>query len=196
MDLQHFLDLVGRREPIRAGSPAHLFMHAQAQRALRITARLNGGYHPAGELRALLSELIGREVPDSFGLFPPFHSEFGQNVHLGEDVFINAGCIFQDTGGLWIGARSLIGHGCTLTTLNHGEDPARRGDMIPAPIRIGEDVWLGARVTVVPGVSIGDGAIVGAGSLLTRDVPARAIVAGVPARVLREVRAGDRPDRS
>ncbi|MBE6478738.1 MAG: sugar O-acetyltransferase [Propionibacteriaceae bacterium] len=193
MDLTTFLDLMERREPISAGSPAHLFMHEQSQRALRITAELNGSYHPADRVRDLMSQLIGREVPDSFGLFPPFHSEFGQNIHLGDNVFINSGCTVQDTGGVWIGAGSLIGHGCTLTTLNHSEDPARRGDMVPAPVRIGENVWLGARVTVVPGVTIGDGAIIGAGSIVTKDVPPRTIAVGTPARVLREVRAGDDP---
>jgi len=100
-------------------------------------------------------------------------------------VFINIGCRFQDTGGIAIGDGSLIGHGSTLTTLNHGIDPDRRGDMVPAPVVIGRKVWLGAGVTVVPGVTIGDGAVVGAGSVVTKDVPADEIVAGVPARVIR-----------
>ena len=67
----------------------------------------------------------------------------------------------QDTGGITIGDGSLIGHGSTLTTLNHGIDPDRRADMIPSPVTIGRKVWLGAGVTIVPGVTIGDGAIVG-----------------------------------
>ena len=100
-------------------------------------------------------------------------------------MFINIGCRFQDAGGITIGDGSLIGHGSTLTTLDHGVDPDRRADMIPAPIVIGRKVWLGASVTVVPGVTIGDGAIVGAGAVVTKDVPANAIVSGVPARVIR-----------
>ena len=96
------------------------------------------------------------------------------------------GCRFQDTGGITIGEGSLIGHGSTLTTLNHGVDPDRRADMAPAPVVIGRKVWLGAAVTVVPGVTIGDGAIVGAGAVVTKDMPANAVVAGVPAKVLRE----------
>ena len=133
----------------------------------------------------MMSELTGRPVPESLAVFPPFYSEFGKNLHLGEDVFINIGCRFQDAGGITIGDGSLIGHGSTLTTLDHGVDPDRRADMIPAPIVIGRKVWLGASVTVVPGVTIGDGAIVGAGAVVTKDVPANAIVAGVPARVIR-----------
>ena len=94
-------------------------------------------------------------------------------------------CRFQDAGGITIGEGSLIGHGCTLTTLNHAVDPERRADMLPAPVVIGRRVWLGASVTVVPGVRIGDGAIVGAGAVVTRDVPPDTIVAGVPAKVIR-----------
>ena len=187
LDLDAFLALVATGERLIAGSPAHQFMFGAAQRALAITAELNGRPHDAGEVRALLSELTGRPVPDSVGVFPPFHSEFGQNLHLGEGVFINIGCVFQDTGGIWIGDRTLIGHGCILTTLNHGVDPIHRGDMTPAPIRIGSDVWFGAGVTVVPGVTIGDGAIIGAGSVVTKDVPAATIVAGVPARAIRAI---------
>ena len=136
-------------------------------------------------MRALLSELTGRQVDESVALFPPFSSEFGLNLRLGRDVFINMGCRFQDTGGITIGDGSLIGHGSTLTTLNHGMDPDRRGDMLPAPIVIGRKVWLGASVTVVPGVTIGDGAVVGAGAVVTKDVPANTVVAGVPARAIR-----------
>ncbi len=187
LDLDAFLALVATGERLIAGSPAHQFMFGAAQRALAITAELNGRPHDAGEVRALLSELTGRPVPDSVGVFPPFHSEFGQNLHLGEGVFINIGCVFQDTGGIWIGDRTLVGHNCIFTTLNHGTEPERRGDMLPAPIHIGSDVWFGARVTVVPGITIGDGAIIGAGSVVTKDVPARTVVAGVPARVIREV---------
>lgn len=91
----------------------------------------------------------------------------------------------KDTGGIAIGDGTFIGHGSTLTTLDHAVDPHQRADMTPAPIRIGSKAWLGASVTVVPGVTIGDGAIVGAGAIVTKDVPANAIVAGVPAKLLR-----------
>lgn len=187
MQLADFLEHVARGALVEAGSPAHDFMHGSSQEALRVVAELNGSYHPPEQVRALLCELTGREVPETVTVFPPFYSEFGKNLVLGDGVFINMGCRFQDTGGITIGAGSLIGHGSTITTLNHGVDPARRGDMIPASVALGRDVWLGANVTVVPGVSIGDGAIVGAGSVVTKDVPERAIVAGVPARVIRSI---------
>ena len=187
MDLPEFLELMASGATLPAGSQAHAFMFEASQRAFALTARLNSASHTPDEVRALLSELTGHDVPDTVNVFPPFHTEFGRNIHLGEGVFINMGCMFQDTGGIWIGDRALIGHGAILATINHGTDPEHRGDMIPGPIHIGSDVWLGARVTVVPGVTIGDGAIVGAGSVVTKDVPPRTVVAGVPARVIRDV---------
>src|SRR3954462_10877256 len=180
MELADFLDHVKRGALIEGGSEQHAFMLRAAQEALRIIAELNAEYREPEEVRALLSRLTGREIAESVTVFPPFYSEFGKNLTFGEGVFINQGCRFQDTGGISIGDGTLIGHGSTLTTLNHAVDPARRADMIPSRIRIGRNVWLGAAVTVVPGVSIGEGAIVGAGSVVTKDVPAHTIVAGVP----------------
>jgi acetyltransferase-like isoleucine patch superfamily enzyme len=185
MELEEFLNHVDSGALIEGGSEHHRFMHDAAQEAFRLTAELNGTYRTPEQVRDIISRLTGREVDESVAVFPPFHTEFGKNLHLGSDVFINLGCRFQDTGGITIGDGSLIGHGSTLTTLNHAIDPDRRADMVPAPVTIGRKVWLGAGVTVVPGVTIGDGAIVGAGSVVTRDVPADTIVAGVPAKPIR-----------
>lgn len=185
MDLSTVLAHVDRGLTIEAGSDAHRFMHTASQQALRVLADLNTGYRDPDEVRALLGELTGAAIHPSVVVFPPFHSEFGRNLHLGRDVFVNMGCRFQDTGGIEVGDGSLIGHGCTVTTLNHSLDPSRRSDMTPARVEVGRRVWLGANVTVVPGVRIGDGAVVGAGAVVTRDVPPDTVVAGVPARVVR-----------
>lgn len=187
MDLETYLTRLNSGNTIVARSEEHLLMHAMSQEALRITCELNGGYHEPAELREIFSRLIGQEVPEDFGLFPPFHTDFGKNIHVGHGVFINAGCNFQDQGGIFIGDRSLIGHQVVLATLNHDLDPARRGDLHPAPIHIGTDVWVGSHATVLAGVTIGDGAVVAAGAVVTHDVPARTVVGGVPAKVIRSI---------
>lgn len=120
-------------------------------------------------------------------MFSPFYTDCGKNLHIGKNVFINSGCCFQDQGGITIGDGALIGHNVVMATLNHSEDPETRGNLHPAPIHIGRNVWIGASAIILPGVTIGDGAIVGAGSVVTRDVPENMIVTGVPGRILRSV---------
>lgn len=187
MELQAFLDCMRRRERVEAGSDVHRFMHAAASDAMKRTARLNEGDHDPDEIRALFSEIIGKTVDESVALFPPFYTDFGKNITVGKGVFLNSGCRFQDQGGITIGEGSLIGHNVVLATLNHEMDPRHRQDMHPAPIVIGRHVWIGANATVCPGVTIGDGAIVAAGAVVTKDVPANTVVGGVPARRIKEI---------
>ncbi len=187
MDLQGYLDHLNAGRTVVGGSEVHQFMHGVSQEAIRICMEINGRYHTPDELRALMAELTGRPVPEGFALFPPFNSDCGKNIHLGRDVFINAGCKFQDQGGIYIGDRALIGQNVVLATLNHDLDPARRADMHPAPIRIGADAWIGANATVLPGVTIGEGAVVAAGAVVTRDVSPLTVVGGVPARVIKKI---------
>lgn len=187
MDLEAFLEHLNSGKPIQGGSEAHLFMHGVSQEALRITAEMNGSYHTPAELRALFSRLIGKPVDESFGLFPPFYTDCGKNIHVGKNVFINMGCKFQDQGGIFIGDGALIGHNVMLATLNHAKSPKDRASMIPAPVHIGRNVWVGSNATVLPGVTIGYGAIVAAGAVVDKDVPENTIVGGVPAKIIRRL---------
>ena len=116
MDLPAFLDHLNRGLPVEGGSPVHQFMHQLSQEALAITGMLNTGYHPPEEIRALFSQLIGKPVDESFTLFPPFTTDCGKNISLGKEVFLNAGCRFQDQGGITIGNGVLIGHNVVLST--------------------------------------------------------------------------------
>ena len=189
MELDELLDALDASQPIRAGSPVHLAMHEFSQEALRITGELNTGYHQPERVRELLAHLTGRAVDESVTVFPPLYADFGKNIVLGRRVFINAGCTFQDQGGVTIGDDSLIGHNVVFATLNHDLDPARRADMHPAPIVVGRNVWIGSNATVLPGVSIGDNAVVAAAAVVTKDVPAGTVVVGSPARVVRSLGA-------
>ena len=185
MNLQEYLARLNRGESVRGGSEMHAFMTEMSHEAMKITAELNGSYHTAEEIRQLFSELIGKPVDASFGMFPPFYTDCGKNITLGKHVFINSGCQFQDQGGITIDDGALIGPNTVLATLNHGLAPSRRHDLFPAPIHIGKNVWLGANVTVLGGVTIGDNAVVAAGAVVTNDIPHNALAAGVPARVIR-----------
>lgn len=187
MDLEAFLEHLNSGKLVQGGGEAHQFMHGVSQEALRMTTEINGSYHEPEELRALFSQLIGAPVDESFGLFPPFYTDCGKNIHIGKNVFVNMGCKFQDQGGIFIGDGTLIGHNVVLATLNHAKSPKDRSSMIPAPIHIGRNVWIGSNATVLPGVTIGDGAIVAAGAVVTKDVPENTIVGGVPAKVIRHL---------
>ncbi len=187
MNMQEALERLRNGQTAAGGSELHSFMHQLAEEAMQITAELNGGYHEAAEIRRLFSKLIGKPVPDTFRVFPPFYSECGKNIFIGENVFINCCCHFQDHGGIYIGDGSLIGSNVVMATINHGQNPMNRADNHPAPIHIGKKVWIGSHVTILPGVTIGDHAIVAAGSVVTKDVTANTVVGGVPAKVIKKV---------
>ena len=153
------------------------------QEALQLTMELNQRYHTPEEIRQLMEKITRREVDPGFGMFPPFHTDFGANIHLGKNVFINSGCHFQDQGGIWIGDGALIGHNVVLETINHDMDPASRMNHY-APIRIGSRAWIGASAVILSGVTVGDDAVVAAGAVVTKNVAPGSVVGGVPAKVI------------
>lgn len=187
MDIVEFLDHLNRGEVVVAGSEIHKFMVGLSHEAMRITAELNGSYHEPEEIRALVSKLIGKPVDESFMMFPPFYTDCGKNITICKNVFINSGCRFQDQGGITIGDGALIGHNAVLATLNHDFSPTKRGNLHPAPIVIGKNVWLGANVTVISGVTIGDNSVIAAGAVVTKDVPGNVVAGGVPAKIIKKL---------
>jgi acetyltransferase-like isoleucine patch superfamily enzyme len=184
MTTQEFIEYMNSGKTVTAGSPVHEVMHRLSQEAIRITMELNTKYHTQEKIISLMSKLIGKQIDDSFGLFPPFNADCGKNLTIGKRVFINSGCKFQDQGGITIGDDVLIGHNVVIATLNHSFDPEHRGDLEPRPVKIGNKVWIGANATILPGVTIGDGAIIAAGAVVTKDVAPRNVVGGVPAKVI------------
>ena len=135
MTIQEFTEILDTGEEIGTDSEVRILMHQLSQEALRITSELNNQYHTPEEIRVLMTELTGQEIDETFGLFPPFYTDCGKNTHFGKHVFINAGCKFQDQGGIYIG----------------------------------------------------DDAIVAAGAVVTKDVEAKMVVAGVPAKPVKTV---------
>lgn len=186
MELEAFLQHVKERKPLNTPE-IYEFMNRASDEARRITFELNGAYHSMPEVRDLFARLFGKPVDPSFRVFPPFYTDFGKNITIGKNVFINACCHFQDQGGITLGDNCLVGHNVVFATLNHGFAPEERQSMLPAPIVVGRNVWIGSNSTILQGVTIGDNSIIAAGSVVTKDVPANAIVAGVPARFIRSI---------
>lgn len=186
MEINDFKEFVKTGQALNTGD-IHRFMDDMSNEARRTTFRLNTAYHTPEEVRDLLSELFGYRVPQSLRVFPPFYADFGKNITVGENVFINACCHFQDHGGVTIGDGCQIGHNVVFATLNHGLAPEDRKTTYPAPILLGKNVWVGSNATILQGVTIGDNAVVAAGAVVTKDVEPNTIVGGVPAKVIKNI---------
>lgn len=166
-------------------------MYAVVQETMRLCAEMNTGYHSEEEVRHYLREITQSEVDDTVRVFPPFNINYGRSTRFGRDCFVNFGCTFLAIGGITVEDGAFIGPHCVLATEYHPEEPARRHSLLTRPIVIGRNAWLGADVKVLAGVTIGENAIVAAGSVVTRDVPAGMVVAGSPARVIRPIKTDD-----
>lgn len=187
INIEQFRKVMATKEEICDGSEMFIIFHKLAQEALQITSEINNKYNTPEQIVELFSKLTGTQVDKSFRCFPPFYTDCGKNIKIGKNVFINACCRFQDQGGIEIGDGSLIGHNTTIATLNHDFNPDKRANLHPSPVKIGKKVWIGSDCTILPGVEIGDGAVIGAGSIVTKDIPANSIAVGNPARVIKQI---------
>jgi acetyltransferase-like isoleucine patch superfamily enzyme len=155
-------------------------------RTQELSVQLNNSTH-IDQVRERLSEIIGSSIDNSTRIFPPFHTNFGRNITLGKNVFINHACSFLDMGGITIEDDVLIGPRVNLVTENHPLDPSDREALLLKPIVIKRNAWIGAGATILPGVTIGENAIVAAGAVVSKDVQANTIVGGVPAKFLKVI---------
>lgn len=168
-------------ELYRAGDPE---LQADAAAAKAWLVRYNAALAlPAIERRALLTERLGH-VGDGAVIRPPFYCDYGTNIHLGAEAFLNFNCVILDVVAVTIGVGTQIGPGVQILTADHPRDPEerRRGLEFGRPVTIGANVWIGGAALILPGVTVGDDAIIGAGAVVTRDVAPGATVAGNPAR--------------
>ncbi|MDN6640286.1 MAG: sugar O-acetyltransferase [Tetragenococcus sp.] len=184
MELQELLKGMASEGVLYPNTELHQGMNAVSHEARRLCAKLNTGVYTDEEIRQQMMQIIGKELDEEFSLFLPFTTDFGKNIKIGKNVFINSGCRFQDQGGITLGDQSLIGHNVVMATINHDYDPTKRGTMHLAPIVLKERTWVGSSATILPGVTVGENSVVAAGSVVTKDVEPNTIVGGNPAKFI------------
>ena len=185
------IERLHRGELIRWDDPEYDKVQERIDWVFAKTIELNQLPFDRELIRQKVGELLGIEIDESTTVCIPFYIDWGGNTKIGREVFINMGCTFMDRGGITIEERVLIGPGTKLITENHPEKPELRRYVYSRPIRIKKGAWLGAGVTVLPGVTVGENAMVAAGAVVTKDVPDNTIVGGVPAKVIRKIKTDE-----
>lgn len=142
--------------------------------------------------KGMIEKLLGY-YPENLELLSPFYCDYGKNIHLGKNVFINLNNYFMDGASITIGDNVFIGPYCGFYTASHPLDYKRRNQGLEKalPIVVGNNCWFGANVSVMPGITIGSGCVIAAGSVVTQDVPENSLVAGVPAKVIKQIDEND-----
>ncbi|GAB4039367.1 DapH/DapD/GlmU-related protein [Spirosoma jeollabukense] len=174
-------------EPLRKDDPEYATFAEVVARTIRQCVQMNATATELDEVRSQLSAIIGTGIDESTTIFPPFYTNFAQFIRLGKNVFINHNCSFLDIGGITIEDDVQIGPSVKLTSENHPLDPADRKTVLLQPILIKRNAWIGAGATILPGVTVGENAVVAAGAVVSRDVPPNTVVAGIPAKVLKTI---------
>lgn len=174
---------------ISTASPEWSAEADRVRRAMRLTAELNKlAFDDAIRVREIFSELTGQEVDETFSLIPPFYTSGGRKIRVGRKVFINQCCTIYDIGGVDIADLVMIGPNVNIITAGHALEPSQRRAYIEAkPIIIQRNVWIATGATILGGVTVGENSVVGAGAVVTKDVPPNTFVAGVPATVIRSL---------
>ncbi|UII25725.1 sugar O-acetyltransferase [Fulvivirga maritima] len=185
-------DKVGILETLKSGElvkmdhPEIGHLAKIATDAFKILEEFNRTYD-IPKARSIFGKLIGKTLDDSTTVYPPFYTNYGKNISLGKRVFINHACSFLDLGEIVIEDEVMIGPRVNITSENHPVKPAERKALDPAKVTIKKNAWLGAGVTILPGITVGENSVVAAGAVVTKDVPANTVVAGVPAKVIKEI---------
>ena len=178
-------DLAG--EMVSPNDPGYDELITDIFATMKIATEMNTGYKTPEEVHEFMGRILDKPLPKSTTVLPPFYIDYGKPVTIGEDCFIQQCCTFFGRCGITLGNGVFIGPKCNLITINHDVDPENRSATYGRPIVIEDKVWLGINVTVLPGVHIGYGSIVGANSVVTKDVPPMTIVAGSPAKVIKKI---------
>lgn len=173
-------------EAVSFNDPQYPEIFGIVSHTMKLSTELNASAD-TDHIRKLLGEITGSIIDPSTTLFAPFTINLGIFTRIGKNVFINAACSFLDMGGITIEDDVLIGPKVNLITESHPLDPAERKKLLVKPVVIKRNAWIGAGVTILPGVTVGENSVVAAGAVVSKDVPANTVVAGIPAKVIRQI---------
>jgi acetyltransferase-like isoleucine patch superfamily enzyme len=151
-----------------------------------LLVQMNNASDPK-EIRDLLSQITGNQIDESVTVFTPLYINYGKHTKIGKNVFINFDCTFLDLGGITIEDGVLIATKVSLLSEGHPISPNQRHSLVPKPIHIKKNVWIGANATILQGVTIGENSVVAAGSVVSNDVPDNVVVGGIPARIIKTI---------
>jgi acetyltransferase-like isoleucine patch superfamily enzyme len=151
-----------------------------------LLVQMNNASDPK-EIRDLLSQITGNQIDESVTVFTPLYINYGKHTKIGKNVFINFDCTFLDLGGITIEDGVLIAPKVSLLSEGHPISPNQRHSLVPKPIHIKKNVWIGANATILQGVTIGENSVVAAGSVVSNDVPDNVVVGGIPARIIKTI---------
>lgn len=186
---QHSTDIFGRLrngETISSSDPDVHKLREASFVTKKLLVQLNNS-SDAAEIRDLLSRITGLEIDKSVVVFTPLFINYGKHTKIGKNVFINFDCVILDLGGITIEDNVLIAPKVSLLSEGHPVSPDERQSLVPGHIHIRKNAWIGAGATILPGVTVGENAVVAAGAVVSKDVPANTIVGGIPARHIKNI---------
>jgi acetyltransferase-like isoleucine patch superfamily enzyme len=186
MDTTNIFERLKRGETIPPSDPQAYRMREASYSTKKLLVQMNNATEPE-EIRDLLSQITGTEIDESVAIFTPLYINYGKHTKIGKNVFINFDCTFLDLGGITIEDGVLIAPKVSLLSEGHPISPDKRYSLVPKPIHIKKNAWIGANATILQGVTIGENAVVAAGSVVSKDIPDNVIVGGAPAKIIKEI---------
>jgi len=173
-------------EPISPNDPQAYKMREASFETKKVLVKMNNSDDPE-EINNLLSKIIGSDIDKTVAVFTPLYINYGKNIKIGKNVFINFDCTFLDLGGIIIEDNVMIAPKVSLLSEGHPVSPGERHTLVPGKIHIKKNAWIGANATILPGVTVGENAIIAAGAVVSKDVPDNTIVGGIPAKIIKSI---------
>ncbi len=174
-------------EAVPMDDPGYHIVGEAVNRTRELSVQLNNSTN-MDQIRAILGEIIGRPVDETTTVFTPFYTNYGGNIILGRNVFINHLCSFLDLGGITIEDNVMVGPRVSISSENHPVSISDRKTLVPAAVTIRKNAWIGAGAIILPGVTVGENSVVAAGAVVREDVPDNTVVGGIPARELKKIK--------